>query len=64
MAEIAAGLELPAPAVCYHINLLLKARLIRTTTKGRKTYYSLNRKQIDAISKYLKLSFAEENSTD
>lgn len=62
MAEIAASLELPAPAICYHMNLLIKSKLICTTIKGRKTYYSINRKHINAVSKFLRISFSDDNN--
>jgi DNA-binding transcriptional ArsR family regulator len=62
MSEIAASLELPAPAICYHINLLIRAKLIKTTIKGRKTYYSINRKQLNAVFKFLKISYSADDN--
>jgi DNA-binding transcriptional ArsR family regulator len=64
MTEVAAALDLPPAAICYHINLLLKSRLITTTTQGRKTYYSINRKQIDAIAKFIKVSFTDDKTDE
>lgn len=59
LKELADALELTSPTVSHHMEELLKAELIKITTKGRRIYYSLNFDSIKNISEFFQ-RFKEE----
>lgn len=51
--EIIECLQLRQNLISHHLNILEKASLIRSKRKGRKIFYSLNKKEIIKINNFL-----------
>lgn len=51
--EMENALHISGSNAYYHINLIIKADMIKTRNEGKKVLYSLNANQFDAIIKYL-----------
>lgn len=46
--ELANELQLSTPTISYHVNALLKERLLKAEVSANKVYYSLNRESLSA----------------
>lgn len=59
LTEIAAAFSLPPPAISYHINCLVNARLITIRTQGRRIYYSVNRCYLNYVARFIKAVYGK-----
>lgn len=61
LTEIAAAFRLPPSAVSYHINCLVRAKLVTIRTQGRKIYYSANRPFLGQIARFVNAAYGAAN---
>ena len=53
MAELARGMPVSRPAVSQHLRVLRAARLVSERKQGTRRIYSVDRRGIEAIRRYL-----------
>lgn len=53
VGDLAAGQPVSRPAVSQHLRILERAQLVSVSPKGNRRYYSLRRKGLEELRKYL-----------
>ena len=61
--EVEQALHLAGTNAYYHINLMIRAGLIKTRNSGRKSMYCINHQYFTALIEVLK-SYAEESKKE
>lgn len=53
--ELAAAFSISRPAISRHLRVLKEAALVREERQGRENFYSLQRRQLEPLTAWLKL---------
>lgn len=60
VGEIVDGVGVSQPTVSHHLAILREAGLVKTETKGKHTYYSLNQESVVSCCGMLMQTFAPD----